>query len=102
MRIGGRPVPVEVELHRKARSRLLGILRMYAELSADRDSPYGGVIYVTDNRDVSDALRSAAADTGLSAPAFSVRALQDVVAQTREASMLLFARPSEITSGAAR
>jgi hypothetical protein len=86
VRIAGRPVAVEVELQRKVRARLLGILVMYAQLSSGADAPYGGVIYVTASDDVAQAVRRVAADAGLRAPALSVRALCDVIEQTRSAA----------------
>jgi len=92
--IVGRPVPVEVELQRKPRARLLGILRMYDELSFGTEPTYGGVIYVAANDYIADALHGVGvgvgvgvgADVGLGAPRFSVRALDEVVEQTHAAS----------------
>lgn len=96
VRIAGRPVPVEVELQRKARVRLVAILQTYAELSLGEQAVYGGVIYVTGSADVARAVRSAATDVGLTAPRFSVRALHDVVEQTIQASLLLGEQRGEV------
>ena len=48
--------------------------------------PLAGVIYVTDRDDVTDPLRRAASAVGLEEPAFSLRALADVIAQARAAA----------------
>jgi hypothetical protein len=92
VRIAGRPVPVEVELQRKVRARLLGILSMYAQLSTGVDAAYGGVIYIAGSEDVAAAVRRVAADAGLRAPVLSVRALPQVVEQTRSAALELAGR----------
>ena len=55
-----------------------------------RYAPLYGVLYVCDRADVADAVRRAAIDVGLRAPALSFRTLQDVVEQSRAA-----ARPRE-------
>jgi hypothetical protein len=81
------PVAIEVELQRKAATRLRGICAMYAQLTED-DGPFGGVVYVCDRDDVADRVAVAAALVGLRAPALSVRTLRDVVAQTRAAGGL--------------
>ena len=101
VRIAGRAVPVEVELQRKVRARLLGILSMYAQLSSGQDAPYGGVIYVTASDDVSGAVRSVAADAGLRAPQLSVRALAEVIEQTRAAALELAAGRAAARAGGA-
>ncbi|MCA1680403.1 MAG: hypothetical protein LC777_16350 [Actinobacteria bacterium] len=59
---------------------------MYAQLSSGADAPYGGVIYVTANDDVTATVRRVATDAGLRAPALSVRALCEVIEQTRTAA----------------
>lgn len=83
LQIAGRPAAIEVELQRKTRARLIGILSMYAE-HGDRDNaPLYGVLYVCDRADVADAVKRAAIDTGLHAPALSFRTLPDVLEQTR-------------------
>ena len=87
LQIAGRPAAIEVELQRKSRARLIGILSMYAEHSDGDDAPLYGVLYVCDRADVADALRRAAIDAGLRAPGLSFRTLHDVVAQTRAAAM---------------
>jgi hypothetical protein len=92
VRIAGRPVPVEVELQRKVRTRLLGILAMYAQLSLGVDAAYGGVIYVAGSEDVAAVVRRVAVEAGLRAPALSVRALAQVVEQTRAAALQLAER----------
>jgi hypothetical protein len=86
VRVAGRPAAIEVELQRKVRARLVGILRMYAQASAGEDPGLGGVLYVTSREDVADAVRRAAADGGLRAPALSFRTLAEVVAQARHAA----------------
>jgi hypothetical protein len=87
VRVAGRPAAIEVELQRKVRARLVGILRMYAELSRGEDAPFSGVLYVTTRDDVADTVRRAARDAGLRAPALSFRTLQDVLQQTRAATL---------------
>ena len=86
LQIAGRPAAIEVELQRKTRARLTGILSMYAEHSDTDDAPLYGVLYVCDRADVADAVRRAAIDAGLHAPTLSFRTLQDVVEQTRAAT----------------
>ena len=86
LQIAGRPAAIEVELQRKTRARLIGILSMYAEHSDGDDAPLYGVLYVCDRADVADAVRRAAIDAGLHAPALSFRTLEDVVEQTRAAA----------------
>jgi hypothetical protein len=80
------PVAIEVELQRKVRARLVGILRMYEEQTQD-DGTLAGVIYVCDRHDVADAVRRAADDAWLEAPALSFRTIHEVVEQTRAAAM---------------
>jgi hypothetical protein len=86
LRIAGRPAAIEVELQRKTRARLIGILNMYAEHSDGDNAPLYGVLYVCDRADVADAVKRAAMDAGLHAPTLSFRALQEVVEQTRAAA----------------
>jgi len=86
LQIAGRPAAIEVELQRKTRARLTGILSMYAEHSDGDDAPLYGVLYVCDRADVADAVRRAAIDAGLQAPALSFRTLQEVLEQTRAAT----------------
>jgi hypothetical protein len=88
VRVAGRPAAIEVELQRKVRARLLGILSMYAQASEGEDGALGGVLYVTSRADVADAVRRAARDAGLRAPALSFRTFEDVVAQARSAAAL--------------
>ena len=102
VRIAGRPVPVEVELQRKVRARLLGILSMYAQLSLGVDAAYGGVIYIAGSEDVAAAVRRVAADAGLRAPALSVRALREVIQQTRAAALELAGRRAPASIGEAQ
>ena len=80
------PPLMAAQLQRKTRVRLTGILSMYAEHSDADDAPLYGVLYVCDRADVADAVRRAAIDVGLHAPALSFRTLQDVVEQTRAAA----------------
>ena len=86
VRVAGRPAAVEVELQRKVRARLLGIMSMYARLTALSDGPLSGVLYVTGRDDVATAVTRAARDAGLPAGTFSVRSLQVVIEQTRHAA----------------
>lgn len=78
---------IEVELQRKVRARLVGILRMYEEQTQD-DGTLAGVIYVCDRNDVGDAVRRAAEDAWFEAPALSFRTMHDVVEQARIAAGL--------------
>jgi hypothetical protein len=100
VRIAGRPVAVEVELQRKVRARLHGILAMYAQLSLGVDAAYGGVIYIAGSEDVAAAVRRVAVDAGLRAPALSVRALAQVIQQTRAAALQLAERRGPVRSAA--
>jgi hypothetical protein len=86
LQIAGRPAAIEVELQRKTHARLIGTLSMYAEHSDGDDAPLYGVLYVCDRADVADAVKRAALDAGLRAPALSFRTLRDVVEQTRAAA----------------
>jgi len=86
LQIAGRPAAIEVELQRKTRARLIGILSMYAEHTDGDDAPLYGVLYVCDRADVADAVRRAAIDAGLHAPALSFRTLQEVLEQVRAAT----------------
>jgi hypothetical protein len=79
------PMAIEVELQRKAPARLRGILAMYAELTED-DGPLAGVIYITDRADVSELVTRSARDSGLLAPALSMRTFETVLEQTRAAA----------------
>lgn len=75
------PVAIEVELQRKVRARLVGSLRMCEEQTQD-DGTLARVIYVCDRADVADAVKCAADDVWLQAPALSFRTLDVVVGQT--------------------
>jgi hypothetical protein len=86
VRLGGLPLPVEVELQRKSRARLRGILSMYEELATADESRFAGVIYVTGTPDIADGVRRAAGDVGLSESVLTLRSYPDVVAQTRAAA----------------
>jgi len=79
------PIAIEVELQRKAPVRLRGILAMYAELTED-DGPLAGVIYICDRADVTELITRCACDSGLLAPALSMRSFQTVLKQTRDAA----------------
>jgi len=85
LRIAGRPAAIEVELQRKTRARLIAILSMYAEHSDGEDAALYGVLYVCDRAEVADAVKRAAVDAGLYAPAISFRTLHDVIEQARTA-----------------
>jgi hypothetical protein len=79
------PMAIEVELQRKAPVRLRGILGMYAELTED-DGPLAGVIYICDRADVTELVTRCARDSGLLAPALSMRSFRTVLEQTRDAA----------------
>ena len=83
-----RRVAVEVELQRKSSARLRGILAMYATRTAGGDGELAGVVYITAGAGVAATLRTTAAAVGLGEhPEGRLRllALEDVVAQTRQA-----------------
>jgi hypothetical protein len=86
LQVAGRPAAIEVELQRKTRRRLIGILSMYAEHSDGDNAPLYGVLYICGPADVADAVKRAAIDAGLHAPALSFRTLREVVEQTRAAA----------------
>ena len=86
VRLGGLPVPIEVELQRKSRARLRGILGMYKELATEEPVRFGGVIYVTGTPDIADGVRRAAHDVGLTDAVLTLRSYPDVVAQTTAAA----------------
>jgi len=83
VRLGGLPVPVEVELQRKSRARMRGILGMYEELSSGEHARFGGVIYVTGSPDIADGVRRAAGDVGLGERILTLRSYTEVVERTR-------------------
>ena len=85
---GSGPVAIEVELQRKVRARLVGILRMYEAHTDTEAGTLSGVIYVCDRDDVADAVRRAADDAWLRPPALSFRAMHDIVEETRTAAEL--------------
>lgn len=85
VQMGSGPIAIEVELQRKAPTRLRGILAMYAELT-EADGPLAGVIYVTDRVDVTELVQRCAHDSGLLSPALSMRSLSTVLEQTGEAA----------------
>lgn len=86
VRLGGLPLPVEVELQRKSRARLRGILGMYEQLATSTEAArFGGVIYVTGTPDVADGIRRAAQDVGLGEPLLTLRSYPEIVEQTRVA-----------------
>jgi hypothetical protein len=74
---------------------------MYAEHSDGDDAALYGVLYVCDRDDVADAVKRAALDAGLAAPALSFRMLHDVVEQTRAAARARWAAADDAV-GAAR
>jgi hypothetical protein len=86
VRVDGRPAAVEVELHRKPRARLLGILQMYADLTDGADAPLAGVLYITGNEDIASLVGRVARDAGLNRPRLTMRPLGTVIQQTREAA----------------
>jgi len=94
--IAGRLVPIEVEVQRRPRARLLRILRMYAELSSDTQPTYAGVIYVATNENIAYRLHDVAVKAGLGAPLFGLRALVDVREQARGAARELVARRERV------
>ncbi|HEY5198707.1 MAG TPA: hypothetical protein VIJ51_16930 [Solirubrobacteraceae bacterium] len=86
VRVDGKPAAVEVELQRKPRARLLGILQMYAELTQGEDGPLAGVLYITGNDDIAGLLGRVAKDARLDRPRLTVRPLGVIVEQAREAA----------------
>ena len=86
VRLGGLPMPVEVELQRKSRARLRGILGMYEELATSDQARFGGVIYVTGASDIADGVKRAARDVGLGERLLTLRSYTQVVEQTRAAA----------------
>ena len=81
------PVAIEVELQPKTAARLRGICWMYAQLSED-DAPLNGVIYITDRHHVARLVTRNAASMGLDS--LSLRTLDGVIQQTREAALSPF------------
>jgi hypothetical protein len=75
---------VEVELQRKSRERLRGILTMYANRTMGPDPTLACVIYVTGNPDVTRLVNSVAQTVGLTDRVLQVVALTNVIEQTRE------------------
>ena len=58
---------------------------MYAELT-EQDGPLAGVIYICDRADVAELVTRCADDSGLLAPALSMRSFSTVLEQTRAAA----------------
>ncbi len=100
--IAAGPVAIEVELQPKIQPRLVGILRMYADLTGDADPPLAGVIYVTPNDQIAGGIRRAAEKADLDAPKLSFRSLADIVTQARDAAAARAGQPAtENENGAA-
>ncbi len=81
--VAGQAVAIEVELHRKSRARLHGILGMWANRTRGVPQTMGSVVYVAGNQDVANLLRSIAEAVGLTDDVFEVVPLQTVIHQTR-------------------
>lgn len=77
------PIAVEVELQRKMRKRLLGIIMMYAQLTEGDDSPLAAVLYVCGNRDIEYLVTSLADYASLFRPQLKIRMLDVVIEETR-------------------
>ncbi len=86
VRVDGKPAAVEVELQRKPRARLLGILEMYAQLTSGEDAPLAGVLYITANQDIAGLVERVARDAGLDRPRLTQRPLGMIIEQTRTAA----------------
>ena len=81
--VKGAPVAVEVELQRKSKERLRGILDMYRERTSGPDKGLASVVYIAGNQDVTRTLQGVAETAGLPERAFRVVALGEVIEQTR-------------------
>lgn len=80
------PIAVEVELQRKMRKRLLGIIMMYAQLTEGDDSPIAAVLYVCGYRDIEDLVTSLADYASLFRQQLKIRMLNVVIEETRAAA----------------
>ncbi len=81
----GKPAAIELELNPKDRRRLLGILRMYAELTEDEDGPLSFVLYVAANADVEARVQAVAKQAHLYEGAtITFRTVEFIVDQARE------------------
>ena len=86
-RLGDGPlVAFEVELHRKNRARLLGILQMYEDVSFGDNARLAGVIYVCGNNDVREFIARVGARAGLTESNLDFRMLDTIVEQARAAA----------------
>jgi hypothetical protein len=86
VRVDGKPAAVEVELQRKPRARLPGILQMYADLTDNDEAPLAGVLYITGNQDIASLVGRVATDARLDRSRLTMRPLVTVIEQTREAA----------------
>lgn len=80
----GKPAAIELELNDKDRARLLGILRMYAELTEDEDAPFSFVLYVTTNPNVAARVQAVAEQAHLYEDKIVFRTFDLIVEQARE------------------
>lgn len=88
VQLARRVAAIEIELQRKTRRRLTGILRMYADYSDGAEALLGGVIYICGRADIADAVRRAGGDAGLDERrTLSVRTMDEIVGQARTAAM---------------
>ena len=81
---GGKPAAIELELIPTGRVRLLGILRMYAELT-EEDGPLSFVVYVAANADVEARVKAVAKQAHLYEGAtITFRTVEVIVDQARQ------------------
>ena len=80
------PVAIEVELRRKPRARLLGILRMYADSIDGDDAPLAGSCTSATAPTSQTPLGGPPKAAWLEAPALSFRTMDEVVGQARAAA----------------
>ena len=82
-----RAVAIEVELQRKTLARLRGILAMYGQRCSPTagSAPLRGVLYITGSPDVAQSVTRAAQDIDMPQGVLRLRALDDVIAETRAA-----------------
>jgi hypothetical protein len=79
----GSPIAIEVELQRKPRDILEGILEMYRRRTTGPDATLKAVIYVAGNKDVANAITRAAEKARLTKNELRVETLDWAIEQTR-------------------
>jgi hypothetical protein len=82
--VGSEGVAIEVELQRKSRARMLGILRMYADRTMGVDPTLKRVVYVTGNPDVAQLVVRTANRIGMTDRVIQLKTLAGVIQLTRE------------------